>query len=261
MRLQPGVLDGRPIRIAVLADADPADVAVVEEARARGCHLALALAPVEPGPWISLGFRPLPASETACRTVLPAAWPREPSWLAAGEGPEAGVAGLRSFRPSDLDAVADIHAEDMRDQVLRLDRDRRDWERILEDRPMPAVPGEERAPFWVIERQGRVEAYVVLESVPPTLRWREHGVRPGAGEDGVDLFWSALAWARRRGLPRIEGWRMPDVLTLGPLYPASERRRKDRIPMLLPLAPGLAAGEFAREKDCRIFELDILEAQ
>ena len=247
MRRLPGVLSGRPVEIALLADT-----AEVEGARAQGCHLALGLAARGSGRFSDAGFRPLPASETACRTFLPAAWPREPAWIAAGEEPEAGVPGLRAFLPSDLDAVAEIHSEDMRSQGLRLDRDPRAWERILRAR-------HSTAPFWVIERQGRVEGYVVLESAPPTLRWREHGVRPGAEQTAADLFWSALAWARRQGIPRIEGWRMPGALTLGPLYPASERGRKDRIPMLLPLLPQPQPVEFAREEDCRIFELDVLE--
>ena len=247
MRRHPGVLAGRPVDIALLADPG-----AVQEARAQGCHLALGLAGPGADPWIDAGFRPLPASETACRTLLPAAWPREPGWIAAGEEPEAGVPGLRAFLPSDLDAVAEIHADEMHRQVLRLDRDRRAWDRILRERQTPA-------PFWVIERRGRVEGYAVLQAAPPTLRWREHGVRPGAEETAADLFWSALAWARRQRIPRIEGWRMPGALTLGPLYPASERGRKDRIPVLLSLDAQPQSVEFTREEDCRIFELDVLE--
>ncbi|HEV8703161.1 MAG TPA: hypothetical protein VGV60_17970 [Candidatus Polarisedimenticolia bacterium] len=258
MRRHPGVLDGRPVQIAVLSDAGE-----LEEARALGCHLALALAEAGSEAWRSVGFRALPASETACRTVLPAAWPREPAWVARAEDPESRVPGIRPFAPSDLDAVLEIHHEETRGQVLRLDRGRDDWERILEERLARLRRRGEDCPFWVLERRGRVEGYVVLEAAPPTLRWREHGARRGAKDDLVDLFWSALAWARRHNLPRIEGWRMPGVLTLEPLYPASERRRKDGIPMLLPLAPDLTPGEFAREEDCRIFEIDVLgdEAQ
>ena len=254
MRRHPGDLSGRPVDIALLADAGE-----VEEARAQGFHLALGLATPGSGRFIDAGFRPLPASETACRTFLPAAWPREPAWIAAGEEPETGVPGLRAFRPSDLDAVTEIHSEEMQGQVLRLDRDRRAWERILGGGAAPSGPPREAASCWVIETRGDIEGYVVLEAAPPTLRWREHGVRPGAEKAAADLFWSALAWARGRGIPRIEGWRMPGALTLGPLYPASERGRKDRIPVLLPLAPQPQPVEFAREEDCRIFELDVLE--
>ncbi|HXU11007.1 MAG TPA: hypothetical protein VN898_03515, partial [Candidatus Binatia bacterium] len=92
MRRRRGVLAGLPIDIALLSDPSELD-------EARDCHLALALEGAGPGPWRPLGFRPLPASETACRTVLPAAWPREPSWIAAGEEPEAGIPGLRPFLP------------------------------------------------------------------------------------------------------------------------------------------------------------------
>lgn len=256
MRRRRGVLAGRPIDIALLSD--PSEL---EEARARGFHLALALEGAGPGPWRPLGFRPLPASETACRTVLPAAWPREPSWIAAGEEPETGISGLRPFIPPDLDAVADIHAQDMQGQILRLDRDRGDWERILEDVRPSAVAGEERAPFWVIEHRGRIDGYAVLQAGSPTLRWREHGARPDAEGAAVDLFWGALAWARRRGIARIEGWWMPGALTLGPVYPASDRRRKDRVPSVLPLVQDLPPLEIAREEDCRIGELDVLGDQ
>lgn len=254
MRRRRGVLAGRPIDIALLSDPS-------ELEEARDCHLALALEGAGPGPWRTLGFRPLPASETACRTVLPAAWPREPSWIAAGEEPEAGIPGLRPFLPSDLDAVMDIHAQDVQGQVFRIDRDRRDWERVLEEFRPPAVPGEERAPFWVIERQGRIEGYAVLEAGSPTLRWREHGARRDAEGAAVDLFWGALAWARRRSVARIEGWWMPGALTLGPIYPASDRRRKDRVPVVLPLVRDLPTLDFAREEDCRICEIDVLGDQ
>lgn len=256
MRRRSGAFHGSPVTIALVEDAGALD-----EARAQGFDLALGLEAAGADLWASLGFRPLPASETACRTVLPAAWPREPAWVAACEEPEARVPGLRVLQPDDLEAVRGIHREQTRDLILRVDRGREDWERILEARRSRARLHGENGPFWVLERGGRVEGYVALEVATPTLRWREHGARTGASGVPVDLFWSALAWARRRGLPRIEGWRMPEALTLGPLYPASERRRRDGIPMILPLTPGLQPGDFGREEDCRLFELDVLENQ
>lgn len=265
----PGALDGQPVRIARLdgvftlpevrgrGHAAQIVTGALARARAEGCHLALLMAEGGAGLWAGLGFRSLPASETACRTVLPAPWPREPPWAAAGDDPEARVPGLRPGLPGDLDGIADIHREEAAGQRLRLERGGGAWEQVFLERDLRRRFRGEEGPFWVIERQGRIAAYVLLEAAPPMLRWREHGVRRGAEDGLADLFWSALVWARRRRLQRIEGWRMPGALTLGPLYPASERRRKDRIPMLLPLHPGVAPPPYAREEDCRIFELDV----
>jgi hypothetical protein len=112
-------------------------------------------------------------------------------------------------------------------------------------------------PFWVIERSGRVDAYALLQARRPTLRWREHGARRGAEDLLPDLFWSALGWARGERLQRIEGWRMPDVLTLMPLYPTSNRRRRDNLAMLRTLGPVSQPLNFAREDECRLWELDV----
>ena len=119
---------------------------------------------------------------------------------------------------------------------------------------MPA----EDAPFWVIERGGRVDAYVLLGAGQPTLRWREHGARRGAEDLLVDLFWSVLAWARGAGLQRIEGWCMPEVLTVQPLYPTSDRSRKGSVPMLRALDPKTPLPDFRREDECRLWELDAI---
>lgn len=264
----PGVLDGRPIRIARLdgvftfpeargrGHASRLAGAAIDRARAEGCDLILLVAEGGAGLWTRLGFRALPASETACRTVLPAPWPREPAWVAAGVDPAGWSPGVRPGRPEDLDAIADLHREEVSGQKFRVERGRDAWEQLLLKRDLRRRFGGEEAPFWVSENQGRLDAYVLLEAAPPTLRWREHGARRGAEGGLADLFWCALAWARRRGLQRIEGWRMPGALTLGPLYPASERRRRDGIPMVLPLHPGVAPPAGAREDDCRVFELD-----
>jgi hypothetical protein len=180
------------------------------------------------------------------------------------------VPGLRPGRPEDFDDLAAIHTEEIAGQRLRIDRDRAAWERIFlawgaaplagGARAMPDPTVGARDPFWVIERSGRVDAYVLLQASPPTLRWREHGARRGAETLLADLFWSVLGRARQERLPRIEGWRMPEVLTLEPLYPTSTRRRKENLVMLKTLDPDSQAPEFEQEEDCRLWELDFVPA-
>ena len=256
-----GSLDGRRVRIARLdvpglvrgsggaGEAGDLVAAALEVARVGGHSLALALTSESGGTGALDGFQPLPCSEAACRTVLPVPWPKEPEWLRAGEDPLRSVPGLRPWRRDDLDEVAAIHAETIAAQRLRIDRSPETWGRI--------VPARD-APFFVIERSGRVDAYVLLGTGRPTARWREHAARGGAEDLLVDLFWSALAWARGAGLQRIEGWCMPEVLTAKPLYPTSDRMRKGRVPMLRTLDPKTPRPDFKREDECRLWELDAL---
>jgi hypothetical protein len=257
-----GTLDGRRVRIARLGapvaalggggagGAGDLVAAALEEARGTGHTLALTLV-TEPGGFGALdGFRALPCSEAACRVVLPARWPKEPAWLAVGEDPLRSVPGLRPGRPADLDEIETIHAAEVAGQRLRIDRDRGAWEHALVTR------GD--APFWVIDTGGHVDAYVLLGAGQPTLRWLEHGARRGADRLLADLFWAALGWARGRGLQRIEGWRMPEVLTVEPLYPTSDRKRRSNVPMLRALDPEVPLPDFKREDECRLWELDAL---
>jgi len=259
-----GALDGRRVRIArlgwplIITDVVGEDTArelvdmAVEEARRRGHDLAVTLTSRVSISRPPHGFESLPSSEAACRTVLPVPWPKEPRWLAAGEDPLRSVPGLRAAQAGDLDDVASIHQLMVSGQRLRIDRGRPDWERILVARRNV------QAPFWVIEREGRVDAYVLLEPEPPTLRWREHGARRGAEGLLTDLFWSALAWARGAQLQRIEGWCLPEILTVQPLYPTSDRARKSGIAVLRGLDDTVPPPAFAREDECRLWELDFL---
>ena len=254
-----GSLDGRRVRIARLdvpglvrgsggaGEAGDLVAAVLESARVGGHSLALALTSESGGTGALDGFQPLPCSEAACRTVLPVPWPKEPEWLRAGEDPLRFVPGLRPWRPDDLEEVAAIHAETIARQRLRIDRSAETWERILRAQD---------APFFVIESSGRVDAYVLLGAGRPTVRWREHGARRGAEDLLADLFWSVLAWARGARLQRIEGWCMPGILTVRPLYPTSDRSRKGRVPMLRTLDPRTPLPELKSEDECRLWELD-----
>jgi len=272
LRSLEGALDGRPVRIAHVEAAFPlgdtggpelfAELRdeTLRQAHGRGHALAILIPPAGGADLASHGFRALPCSETACRTFLPAPWPKEPAWLRAGESAFGRVPGLRPGRPEDIDDLAAIHTEEIAGQRLRTDRDRGAWEQIFLARGVPGRPGGARDPFWVIERGGRVEAYVLLQALPPMLRWREHGARRGAETLLADLFWSALGRARQERLPRIEGWRMPEVLTLEPLYPTSTRRRKVNLAMLKMLDPVSPAPKLEREDDCRLWELDLVPA-
>jgi len=264
----PGAFDGRLIRVAHVRTPLALEGAPDRDHRAElmdgalrllrqsGHALAIRMAPPGAPDRARVDFRPLPCSEAACRTFLPAPWPKEPAWLREGQDPFVAVPGLRDGRPEDIDAIGAIHAEEIFAQRLRIDRDRGAWEQILLARRLSHWNGGAQDPFWVIERGGRVEAYLLLRVERPTLRWCEHGARCGAATLPADLFWSALGWARREGLQRIEGWRMPDVLTVEPLYPTSDRGRRDSLAMLRTLDPAAEGMAFAREEECRLFELD-----
>lgn len=263
-----GAFDGRPLRIAlacrpvVFLDTAAGDEAIdlvdeaLVEARRTGHDLAIRLAPAGEEPGARSGFLALPCSEAACRTLLPAPWPKEPAWLWAGQDPIGRVPGLREGGPDDMEALAAIHAEMIESQRLRIDRERGAWERILLARDLRRRLAGADDPFLVIEKEGRVAAYALLESGPPTLRWREHGALRGHEGLLTDLFWSALSRARRLGLQRIEGWFMPEALTIQPLYPTSDRRRRDNVVTLRALLPGAGEPVFAREAECRLWELD-----
>jgi len=265
-----GRLDDRPVRIAELGALFTIPEArgrghasallgrALEEARQAGHDLAMLVASMPQSLYERAGFDPLPASETACRTVMPAPWPKEPAWLRSGDDPLARIPGLRRGGEDDLPAIAAIHAEETAQQRLRIDRDPAAWEFVLMKTGMPRGRGTDEDRFWVIERGGRVKAYVFLQAESPTLRWREHGALRDARVLLAELFWCALSVARRRRLERIEGWQMPEILTLGPLYPASQRSRKTDRPMLRSLDPALVAPVFANEEECRLWELDAL---
>lgn len=261
-----GRLDGRPVRIAQASriagfpearDQEALLLArALETAVSSGHDLALIVSPTGQEPYARQGFKAVPCSEAACRTVLPAPWPKEPPWLRQGTGPHACVPGLRPGRADDLEALAEIHAEETAPQRLRIERPRALWEQIFLTRGLLERLVGIETPFFVIERERRVLAYVLLEAGAPTLRWREHGAREDAHGLLGDLFWAALAWARGKGLQRIEGWCMPEVLTVLPLYPTSDRRRAGDIVMLKTLVPASRVPDFAREEECRVWELD-----
>ncbi len=263
-----GRLDGRPVRVAQASriagfqEARDSDQEVLlleralETAVASGHDLALIVSPTGQEPYVRQGFEAIPCSEAACRTVLPAPWPKEPPWLREGTDPFACVPGLRNGRADDLEALAEIHAEEISPQRLRIERPPALWEQIFLTRGLLERLVGVETPFFVIERGRCVLAYVLLQAGAPTLHWREHGARKDAHGLLTDLFWAALAWARGKGLRRIEGWCLPDVLTVLPLYPTSDRRRAGDIVMLKTLDPAARAPVFGREEECRLWELD-----
>ncbi len=267
---QAGRLDGAAVRIAHVGMLFTVENArgrghatalvevAIERTRGAGHAVAMLVSKIPQTLYGRLGFVPLPASEIACRSVMPAPWPGEPAWSRAGEDPLGRIPGLRPGGEGDLAAIAVIHAAETERQRLRVDRDPDAWNFNLMKARMPRGRAQEPDRFWVIERRGRVEAYVLLQAEPPTLRWREHGALEEARDRLADLFWCALSVARRRRLERLEGWFMPEALTLGTLYPASRRSRKTNLVMLRPLEPAAAPPVFAREDECRLWELDSL---
>jgi hypothetical protein len=99
-------------------------------------------------------------------------------------------------------------------------------------------------------------AYTVLRDSPGVVRWLEHGARPGGDRRVDDLFWAAIARARRRGMKRLEGWSLPGGPAGEALYPIARRARTNPIVMIRALSPALRLPRFEREDECRIPELD-----
>jgi hypothetical protein len=288
LRRRHGVLDGRNVDIACLVEegALPASGRVaggasrdgargagdgargtrrlvgpieeaLEEERRGGCALALLIAAGDAGRFDGTGFFALPATEAACMSRMPAPWPGEPDWVEAGDPFEA-VSGLRMARAGDLDAIATIHEAMTRDQRLRIVRNQPAWEAIVSRRhPDPMRRSPEDSVAWVIESGGEPAAYLVLIELAGTMRWREHGFLPGAGDAATALFWSALARSRQRRMPRLEGWFLPPEVTGRPGYPVARRPRAAAAPLLHPLDSALSTLSLKREEECRIWELDL----
>lgn len=264
----PGELDGRAVLVAGVGAVftPPARrgrghaAALLEaallEARARGHHLALLLSEIG-GAWYErLGFSPLPAREAACMAFLPVPWPKEPAWVDRGD-PFAAVAGLRPCRSEDLEALHVIRREATSGRRFRLLRDRPRWEHLLRQADLETRLRRDGADHrWVLETGAGVQAYLILKEGKGRLLWKEHGARAGAGHALADLFWGALALARRLGVGRIDAWHFPEIVTRGPLYPIARRERRDPLPMLRPLGDGLPPVSFAAEEDCRVSWID-----
>jgi GNAT superfamily N-acetyltransferase len=263
-----GRLEGREVRIAgVGAVFTPPERRgrghatelvrqALEGARSGGHAIALLVSEIGEAYYARQGFRALPATEAACRTTLPAPWPKEPAWVAHGD-PLREVRGLRRWGAADLDALVRIHDAATEGGRLAVLRDRSAWEQVLLKLELASrLPAGGEDLLWVIDRGEGVEAYAVLKETGDTLRWREHGARRGSEDVLVDLFWGALARARRLRMERLEGWHLPDAVTETALYPIARRKRKSPVVMARALDPEIELPDFAREEDCRLGELD-----
>jgi hypothetical protein len=255
-------LDGETIRVAGLAwpatpggaqdGAPPEDAAAaLQAARRDGFRLALTVRDDADPRWGPAGFRALPAAEAACKTRLPAAWPREPDWIGAGD-PEGALPGLRAAEGGDVAALVALREAGTGGQRFRVRRDAAGWRRIL---GAGGVATGERQ-VRVLDDGGGPSAYVVLQTAAGRLLWLEHGAGAGGGERLVDLFWYALALARRDGLPRLEGWCLPPAIEERRLYPVARRRRVAPVVLLAALDAALELPSFRSEAECRISPLD-----
>jgi len=265
----PGEVDGRPVLIAGVGavftppsrrgSGQAAAIldAVLARARARGHDLGLLLSEIGGAYYERLGFSALPAQEAACMAFLPVPWPKEPSWVGDGD-PLTAVEGLRPHRPEDIDALVEIHQEATRGQRFRLLRDRLRWEHLLHQADLETRLRRDGADHrWVVERGGVVRAYLILKAGKGTLLWKEHGARLGAEEILVDLFWGALALARRLGVGRIDAWNLPATVTNGPLYPIARRPQRHPVPMVRPFGDALRLPSFSAAEECRVSWLDV----
>ena len=260
----PGELDGRSVLIAGVGAVftPPARrgrghaAALVEGAlslaRDRGHHLALLLSEIGGDYYERLGFSALPAQEAACMAFLPVPWPKEPAWVGSGD-PFAAVAGLRPYRPEDLDAVWAIHEEATSGQRFRVRRERPRWEHVLRQADLETRLRRDGADHrWVLESAGGIQAYLILKEGKGRILWKEHGALPGAEDALVDLFWAALALARSLGVGRIDAWQFPSAVTRGSRYPIARRARRDPLPMLRPLGEGVQVPAFAGADECLV---------
>jgi predicted GNAT family N-acyltransferase len=272
----PGTLEGRGIAIAGVGavftltearghgHAGALVEAALESAWAGGCAVALLMSEIGPDLYRRCGFESIPALEAGCLPYLPVPWAGEPAWLREERAPEAAIPGLRPFDEGDLEALVAIHEEAGLGQRFRLRRDRAAWDQALlraalrrrllhgQDDQIVVIEGEARG-----AGTSRVLAYAVLREVPGRLEWREHGARLGAEERLVDLFWAAIARARRIGVNRIDAWQFPAIVTTRRLYPIAVRPLRDPAIMLRRLDPSLPPLAFGGPEECRLSWLDL----
>ena len=259
-RTRRALLDGREVSLAILSGskAPPAGVEqALNDARSEGCALALVVSTMAAAGALPAGFVLLPASETACYARMPVPWPKEPKWVEAGELEEA-VPGLRPARPADLEGVAAIHDASTAAQRFRILRDRPIWDRLLRaPKARGSASGGRSARVEVIEKGSTAVAYAVLVETPAALVVKEHGAAAGESDRLVDLFWVALARARRAGLLRLEGWHFPPAVAAKGLYPVARRARASPALLLRSLDPALDLPTFTVEDECRVGALDL----
>ena len=265
----PGSLDGRPVRVAGIgAVFTPAGqrgkgyaAALVEgalvQARDSGHDLALLMSEIGGEYYARLGFTALPAQEAACLVFLPVPWPKEPAWVAEGD-PFAQVEGLRPYAEADRDAVIGLREIATAGQRFHLRRDRAAWDQALFKATLgQGLRSDGPLRIWVVERRGAVRAYVVLKESRAGLIWREHGADAGDAACLVDLFWAALAHARRRNLGRIDAWQLPDAIAEQRLYPVARRPLRDPVIMARALHPFRPLPGFKAPEECRLSWLDL----
>src|SRR5260221_72632 len=103
----------------------------------------------------------------------------------------------------------------------------------------------------------RALALAASEGAGVALRWKEHGARPGSEARSLDLFWCALALARRSGKERVEGWFLPPAPEAGrAYYPIARRGRAVPSVIWRALDPAIELPRLTDEEECRGFELD-----
>jgi hypothetical protein len=150
-----------------------------------------------------------------------------------------------------------LHAQSGVGAPFRLTRDRAAWEQILlKIDAGRRLRREGETAVWMIEDGEGPAAYAVLRDSPGVVRWLEHGARPGGERRVDDLFWAAIARARRRGMKRLEGWSLPGGPAGEALYPIARRARSRPLLMARGLDPQLTLFGLHSEADCRIGELD-----
>ena len=272
----PGVFEGRTISIAGVGavftlpeargrgHAGALVEAALADARGTGASLALLMSEIGPDLYLRSGFEVIPALEAGCLPYLPVPWAGEPAWLREEREPAEAVPGLRPLEARDLEALVAIHDEASRGQRFRLRRDRPAWEQALlraglrrrllggQDDEVLVIEGDPRG-----AGASKVLAYVVLREVPGGLEWREHGARFGAEERLIDLFWTAIARARRAGVNRIDAWQFPAIVTTRRLYPIAVRPLREPAIMLRRLDPSLPPPVFGGPEECRLSWLDL----
>lgn len=263
-----GELQGRRVRIAGIGELFTLPekrgrrfgAALVESVLDRARHersgLALLLSDIGAGCFMRLGFTLLPGWEASCVTTLPAPWPGEPEWVREA-APPLGVPGLRPGGPGDVETLMRLHAGYESAAPFRIIRERRSWEEILSPADGRRRPGDnDPMAIWILDDAAGPVAYAVLRARSGVMRWLEHGARPGGERRLGDLFWAAIAAARRRSLNRLEGWTLPAGEAGETLYPIARRARRRPLLMARVLDAGITLSGLRAGTDCRFGELD-----
>lgn len=203
--------------------------AALAAAAGEGASLALLFSDIGEAYYRSMGFRTLPAEEQSA-SLRHAAGFDDRHWL------------LRPMEDRDLDDVVRAHDAFVRGRPFGIVRDAEHWQflltrsarffaRLCDDRV------EQR--FRIATHRGKFAGYLMTSEGRGEWNVREIGAAGGDPGRMVDVLRAGAAEARRSRLRRFTGWLPPEVVEELRGWRVRVRARRQAVPMVRSLEPGL----------------------